>query len=46
MTGKGEYKWVDGRSYRGEYVNDKKHGYGEYTWADGRRYIGQWENGK
>ena len=38
MDGKGHYVWTDGRSYEGEYLNDKKHGYGEYTWADGRKY--------
>lgn len=46
MNGKGVYKWEDGRTYEGEYLNDKKHGYGEYTWADGRKYIGQWAEGK
>ena len=28
MNGKGIYLWKDGRSYNGEYLNDKKHGYG------------------
>ena len=28
MDGKGIYRWKDGRSYEGEYCNDKKHGYG------------------
>jgi hypothetical protein len=30
--GKGLYTWKDGRSYDGEYLNDKKHGFGIYTW--------------
>ena len=32
--------------YKGEYVNDQKHGYGEFTWPDGRKYAGQWFNAK
>jgi hypothetical protein len=28
MHGKGTFKWADGRSYVGEYKDDKKHGYG------------------
>ena len=27
MQGKGIYKWRDGRTYEGEYYNDKKHVY-------------------
>jgi len=46
MDGKGEFIWVDGRVYKGEYKNDKKHGYGEFHWADGRIYKGNWKNGK
>lgn len=40
MHGTGEFRWADGRVYRGEYVNDKKHGKGVYTWPDGRMYQG------
>lgn len=46
MHGRGLYKWPDGRSYDGEYCDDKKHGYGQYTWADGRQYSGTWKEGK
>lgn len=46
MHGKGHYRWKDGRSYEGQYQNDKKHGFGVYTWADGRKYAGQWINSK
>ena len=46
MEGIGIYKWQDGRSYEGEYRDDKKHGYGIYIWADGRRYSGWWSKGK
>ena len=38
MHGSGEFKWADGRVYKGEYQNDKKHGVGIYTWPDGRMY--------
>jgi hypothetical protein len=34
MEGIGVYTWKDGRSYEGEYSDDKKHGYGIYTWVD------------
>ena len=37
---------ADGRTYVGEFQNDKKHGYGVYTWADGRMYKGGWNAGK
>lgn len=40
MHGQGLFEWPDGRSYVGEYVNDKKNGKGEVTWPDGRKYIG------
>lgn len=46
MEGIGIYKWSDGRSYEGEYIDDKKHGYGIYRWADGRAYAGYWNLGK
>ena len=46
MHGQGSYKWADGRSYIGNYVNDKKHGVGKYIWPDGRYYEGEWFEGK
>jgi hypothetical protein len=46
MDGVGIYTWSDGRVYKGEYKDDKKHGYGEYSWADGRVYCGFWSKGK
>ena len=46
MHGQGKYTWIDGRTYEGEYMMDKKEGYGVYAWQDGRRYEGQWKNGK
>ena len=46
MEGAGIYTWQDGRSYEGEYKDDKKHGYGIYKWTDGRIYYGWWYKGK
>lgn len=46
MEGKGIFKWPDGRTYNGDYLNDQKHGYGEFTWPDGRYYKGYWKEGK
>lgn len=39
MNGRGIYYWPDGRSYEGEYSNDKKQGYGIYIWPDGRSIL-------
>ena len=33
MHGKGQYSWLDGRNYSGNYNMDKKEGYGVYTWV-------------
>ena len=46
MEGFGIYTWSDGRSYEGDYYDDKKHGYDWYRWADGRLYEGFWHRGK
>jgi len=46
MHGKGTFSWSDGRTYIGEYTEDKKNGYGDFFWPDGRSYKGQWQNGK
>ena len=45
MKGFGVFTWVDGRTYEGEYDNDKKHGHGVYKWQNGRIYDGFWANG-
>ena len=45
-VGKGEFVWLDGRRYKGEYIEDRKEGYGVFTWADSRVYSGQWLAGK
>ena len=46
MEGMGIYTWQDGRMYKGQYKDDKKHGYGVYSWADQRLYQGMWFKGK
>lgn len=33
MNGHGEYIWLDGRKYEGQYLQDKKEGFGIYTWV-------------
>ena len=40
MDGYGEFQWLDGRKYIGNYVEDKKQGYGEFDWPEGRKYRG------
>ena len=32
-------------SYRGEFLNNKKHGKGTYYWTNGDKYIGSWKEG-
>lgn len=32
MDGYGIFNWPDGRSYEGEYSDDKKHGKGLFKW--------------
>merc|ERR1712032_255157 len=46
MDGNGVFEWPDGRTYDGEYKDDKKHGYGLFKWSDGRMYKGMWKTGK
>lgn len=46
MDGQGILTWKDGKSYEGNFVNDKREGQGTFIWSDGRKYIGEWKNGK
>ena len=32
MDGYGTFLWPDGRFYKGDYFNDKKHGKGLFKW--------------
>jgi hypothetical protein len=36
--GKGVYTWADGRTYKGEWKNNKMDGQGEFTWP-GESYL-------
>ena len=46
MNGKGETIWPDGKKYKGEYQEDKKHGFGIFEWGNGKKYEGDWAYGK
>ncbi|CAD8061593.1 unnamed protein product [Paramecium sonneborni] len=38
----GEYRWNDGRKYKGQIQGTKMHGHGEFWFPDGRYYKGDW----
>ena len=40
-----KFKWPDGKSYEGEYKQDKRNGWGVFKLVDGRKYYGQWKDG-
>ena len=46
MHGFGVFFWSDGRSYKGYYEADKKHGYGIYSGKNNLRYEGKFRKGK
>ena len=35
---------ADGDIYKGDWVDDKSHGYGVYLYNDGAYYQGEWAN--
>jgi hypothetical protein len=45
MNGFGFFLWKDGRYYKGEYKEDKKHNFGIYVGHHGKKYEGLWEDG-
>ena len=45
-TGKGTYKWDNGDSYEGDFLNGQRTGIGKYTWANGSFYVGDVKDGK
>ena len=46
MHGKGNFKWADNSSYKGDYLFGKKHGQGRFIFASGNYYEGYWIDGK
>jgi hypothetical protein len=44
-TGTGAYRWPDGRTYDGQFLEGKPEGIGTGTSADGDRYRGTWHEG-
>lgn len=46
MEGRGVLKYQNGKVYKGDFKNDKRHGLGIMSWPDGRIHQGLWENGK
>lgn len=46
MHGMGVFKLPDGRTYEGQYQDDKKHGSGVFIYPDGRRKEGVWQHGR
>lgn len=38
------YEYPDGSAYRGQMINNLRHGYGEMYWIDANYYVGHWEN--
>ena len=46
MDGNGKFTWEDGKTYIGDYVNDKKHGKGKLMWNNEKYYEGSWVNNK
>jgi hypothetical protein len=41
----GNKLWQTGQVYKGEWKNNKKHGYGIQVWSNGNKYEGDWANG-
>lgn len=37
--------WKEGDAYRGEWKDNKKHGFGIKLWANGNKYEGDWQRG-
>lgn len=45
-TGKGVYRWTDGKVYIGNFVNNRRQGLGVFTNTKGGIYAGEWKNDK
>ena len=44
--GIGHFRWANGESYKGDYLQDQRTGQGIYAWPDGSYYEGSFLNGK
>jgi hypothetical protein len=42
----GRLVWPDGRTYTGQFKDNKMHGLGVFTWPDGRKYEGEYVDDK
>lgn len=45
-SGRGVYRWSDGRRFEGNYVRDLRDGYGVFTYPSGEKYEGQFCEGR
>ena len=45
MSGKGEYVYVNGSKYVGDFVEDKRQGFGEYLFLNGNKFDGGFVGG-
>jgi hypothetical protein len=43
LSGKGEFRWNDGKSYVGDFKGGRLDGEGIITFANGRRLKGVWQ---
>jgi hypothetical protein len=42
--GSGIYRWKDGSTYEGNYLEGKRHGHGKFLWANGESYKGEYHH--
>ena len=46
MSGRGVFKWKDGKIYEGEFYKNQLHGEGEMYFPNGQMVKGFWRNGE
>lgn len=46
LNGRGTYKWQDGSSYDGDFLEGQMEGVGVFKWPDGSTYSGAWRKGQ